>query len=670
VTLKKVGDVASRRLWHAFYAYQRTTRGIHARERWIRRRAAVVTSAADKLHSRGLFLSAEDVRLVQETLSEKTPIYRQQVLERAARIRENQLTVLGYGDVDGRDRINWHCDPINNYQWPQSYSLTLDYVRPHVRCDVKIPWEISRLQFLAWLAEAYCLTDEHRYFVKFRGLLFDWTKENPTGYGVNWACSMEVAIRSCNLLFSLQLFREHIVGDFAEFVYGLLWQHAAFIRRHLEYSEVRGNHYMADIVGLLQLAAFLEPAPEAQVWYAWATSELFEEVLHQFHPDGVHHEHALNYHRLTLEMVLAALLLLKRRGTPIPNEVRQRVRAALNFVTSYTLPDGSAPIIGDADSGRVLWFGEADTNDHRYLLLLGAAFDEDFRFDCRSVPFAPAALWYMDGETLKRVTQENVRMTRDREAAFVCSPARRGCVSFPDGGFHVLACEDSKAMIRCGRLGLRGRGAHDHNDQLSFHLHLAGEPLVVDSGCYSYTLSDVARRETLSSYAHNVVVIDGREQADLTMGSVMASVTGQAQGTAEHSDSDDRGARFTGYHDGYTRFRGLGRHTRTLHLSSDGRRLDCTDQLAGYGRHKVEILFHLAGGIIELSGQNAWVCGRQNRRFHFYIDTPQLTAMRRTGWYAASYGGRYARSVLVFVGTLDFPVTLQTRIIDVETNQP
>ena len=57
--------------------------------------------------------------------------------------------------------------------------------------------------------------------------------------------------------------------------------HGRFIRSHLEWGEVRGNHYLSDVVGLLPVAALFSGSAEGRAWAAWAAGELEREMAHQ-----------------------------------------------------------------------------------------------------------------------------------------------------------------------------------------------------------------------------------------------------------------------------------------------------------------------------------------------------------------------------------------------------
>jgi hypothetical protein len=79
--------------------------------------------------------------------------------------------------------------------------------------DVKVPWGLSRMQHLPQLTLLYSSYHDknssikyNKYSQEFRNQILDFISTNPVGYGVNWACPMDVAIRAINWLVSYDIF--------------------------------------------------------------------------------------------------------------------------------------------------------------------------------------------------------------------------------------------------------------------------------------------------------------------------------------------------------------------------------------------------------------------------------------------------------------------------------
>ena len=239
------------------------------------------------------------------------------------------------------------------------------------------------------------------YAREIRNQVLDFIATNPPGFGVNWACTMDVGIRLVNMLVSRDiaisagmLFDEQFEVAFM----GSVVAHAQHIASNLEWSpKFRGNHYLADIVALLFAAVYLPSGENVDVWLSLATEELLAEIACQFHEDGSNYEASLCYHRLSSEIVLWGLALLanlpndKRsalekprcwkgrtpppRGlgpvplhfqagadftSPVPLWCWQRLAKMGEFTQALTRPDGLVVQFGDNDSGRFIVLGSGE----------------------------------------------------------------------------------------------------------------------------------------------------------------------------------------------------------------------------------------------------------------------------------------------------------------------
>ena len=106
---------------------------------------------------------------------------------------------------------------------------------------------------------------------------------------------------------------------------------------------------------------------------------LAEQAERQILDDGVYFEQSTCYQRYTAEIYLHALILAARSGSAFPESVAERVQRLLDFLLWTAHPQGSMPMLGDADGGgccrwpggrpticagcsatAAAWFGRAD----------------------------------------------------------------------------------------------------------------------------------------------------------------------------------------------------------------------------------------------------------------------------------------------------------------------
>jgi hypothetical protein len=226
----------------------------------------------------------------------------------------------------GYQPIDWQLDFKSGHRWSEStWHGRIRYGdRPGV--DVKVPWELARMQHLPQLAWAHALaaagepwlTTAESYAREFRNQVLDFIATNPPRFGVNWTTAMDVGIRVANWVVAYDLFRaagaDFDAGFQAELARSV-YAHGAYLVRHLEWNGgARGNHYLADVAGLLFAAAYLPRTAETDAWLAFAVQELVGETEHQFTPDGACFESSTIYHRLSAEMVVYATALVLGLG--------------------------------------------------------------------------------------------------------------------------------------------------------------------------------------------------------------------------------------------------------------------------------------------------------------------------------------------------------------------
>jgi len=106
-----------------------------------------------------------------------------------------RVDLLGSGPVELGTPVDGHRDFKTGYEWAPRFWRSIDYTNPGRPSDVKVPWELSRVQWLIPCGQAYLLTGDERFAVGARDLLDEWIHANPYAQSVNWAVTMEAAIR-------------------------------------------------------------------------------------------------------------------------------------------------------------------------------------------------------------------------------------------------------------------------------------------------------------------------------------------------------------------------------------------------------------------------------------------------------------------------------------------
>jgi hypothetical protein len=191
--------------------------------------------------------------------------------------------------------IDWQLDFRSGYRWSAQRPGMLLPIPVDCGADVKVPWELGRLQHLPQLAMCAILAaagrsgfePTSRYVTEISDQLVDFIATNPPRFGVNWMGAMDVAIRAANTALTLVLLAGSglaLPGAVNEIVAGSLNDHAKHVVAHLEYAETgRSNHYLANLGGVLW-ATWLLTGEDAERRLVFAIAEILKEVDHQFPP--------------------------------------------------------------------------------------------------------------------------------------------------------------------------------------------------------------------------------------------------------------------------------------------------------------------------------------------------------------------------------------------------
>jgi hypothetical protein len=484
--------------------------------RFLRRRKMLQVNAA---RSRYLVCIEKDIDNIVDTYCGLFPGMVEGKVSEADLICEHVFDALGSGpkklsrDGDGYQPIDWHSDFKSDYRWnPKAFYADIKFGEIE-SVDVKVPWELSRFQHLNILGQVYILTKDKKYAEEFKNQISDWISNNPVCFGVNWRCTMDVAIRAANWLVAMEYFVDEDLfsQDFLNKFYTSVYEHGKFIRGHLEYrSGFTSNHYLADITGLLFIAVYCPFFKDSRKWQEFAVRELSKEIEKQVYSDGCNFEASTSYHRLVLEMLFYCQLLCQRAGLRISTEFEAKLKKMFEFSLYCIKPNGLVPQVGDNDSGRFLIFAKRPVLEHKYLLTLAAVYYKDSSFKLQNFNFDEEAFWVF-GTAGKRAYDELPSRTEPLASK-----------SFPDAGWFIIHHNNDYCFISCGPTGQGGKGGHAHNDKLSFELMLNGRDIIVDPGTYVYTPCPNERNKFRSTEYHNTVKIDDYEQNEIPLHSMFA----------------------------------------------------------------------------------------------------------------------------------------------------
>ncbi|HUP33392.1 MAG TPA: alginate lyase family protein [Gaiellaceae bacterium] len=625
--LQKPPRVVLRRAWTEAVVRTERRRG-PARARALDEHALLhaledhsLDAAWERLRSRPFLLPDVD----RDELEAAAPGEAARALAAAARAHRRELDLLGTGALRLGTPADWHTDVKTGTTWPPAWWRELDYAQLDRPSDVKVPWEISRLQWLLPLGQAHLLDRDERHAAAARDVLEEWIEANPYGESVNWASPMEAALRILTFTWLFHALAGAEAWRDPSFRFRFLravYLHGDFVARNLELSDVNGNHLDADAAGLVFAGLFFGSGRAPARWGRTGWSLLLRELPRQVTPDGVDFEMSTAYHRLVTELFLLPALLRRAHGLDVPAWYLDRLEAMARFAAAYTRPDGSSPVWGDADDARALPLGSQALGDHRYLgTLVAAGWGAE-------VPVAgprSEAAWLFGPAAASALQDGNPP----------------GSTLFAEGGCAVLRSGGDHVFVDCGPVGLAGRGGHGHNDCLAFEAALDGVPLLVDCGSYVYTGSVEWRNRFRSTAFHNTPAVDGEEQNRFHEPPNLWLLRYEAVPEVRAWIGDPE-PRLVAAHQGYASLSSPVIPVRTITLEPGMHRLVIHDVFEGAGEHDVVVPYHLAPGVFAELAAGAALLRAEGQTFSLvWDDATEWEATTEEAWFSPSYGVRH-----------------------------
>ena len=465
--------------------------------------------------------------------------------------------------------------------------------------DLRSIWEPARLQHIAILINYIIQNNHSKSFDSDRILQFiknsvlTWINENPFLYGPHYISAMECGLRIPLLLYCLEAIANLKASEF-QLILDTLYLHAWWVSNRLSLYSSRGNHTIAEAIGLIFGGAAFRHTAEGRHWLAKGYEILEKELNHQILEDGGPVEQSLNYHRFVIDLYWLAIDFLKENELHDYDEFKERLMKAEHFITAFTDTHGWLPAIGDCDDGHVI---------------------------------APG-IWP------HRIQPQNK------------TPKIQ---TFSKSGYTIF--NDKKAILTFdhGPLGMAPLYNHGHADALSITLSVDGQKILVDPGTYKYNEEPEFRKYFKGTRAHNTITVDGQDQAIQETGFIWSHA---------YNAELIRKEKLNGVwliqarHDGYSRYKKPVEHIRSLFIF-DKKIIIIKDIFKGKGTHEFELNFHLHPDVkVSKYNENWWRIHNSVAEIYMTIfDQNDFRVIRGKrspilGWFSPSYGLKCETSVL------------------------
>ena len=423
--------------------------------------------------------------------------------------------------------LDWQQDYQSNYRFSEHQwykQIRYEYIHG---VDVKNPIEFGRLQHLPILIYAAILTNSNdskhnKYCKEFQNQILDFIIQNPPRFGIQWLVTMDVGIRLFNIVVAYSIARSHSLNfhiEFEQILANSIIDHCNHIYNNLEWSSgMRGNHYLANLTGLLAGAMVLpDTIPQKAQWIEFASNQLLHELLFQFQSDGSNFEDSTCYHRLSAEIMMFGIALVlfapkhyMNLSTSLINKIAtikeqnnkyyHRIIALHNFSSSILFDDSALTLvqIGDDDSGQLCKLEPQIDIQSSKSALSSYQLLQVFK-GFIGISDSIVSKWILELVSPLNFKQSSLQIPKIQ--------------TFSDFGLYRINQKNAIIFFHCNEtLGQLGKGGHTHNDVLSVLLSVNGKRILVDPGTFTYTPYPEVRNTFRSTNYHNTLSVEGKEQ--------------------------------------------------------------------------------------------------------------------------------------------------------------
>ncbi len=346
------------------------------------------------------------------------------------------------------------------------------------RLDYEWQWQLNRMPWFPAMAGAYAETGNAAYITAFVRQLRSWAvacKQPPNNSG-NGPDSVWRGI-TCGL----RLYRfwppayvafiktkEFTDDDVLTYCYLTLIQ-----SRHLKKYNNIGNILTMEMRGLFTFGAMFPEFKEAADARRYAVKTLYNSAKGMLLEDGFLNELTTGYHRLVVANVYEVAVLADECGVKdeLPADFVSLLEKSFEVLVKMSTPAFDAPLTNDSGHSRLVSF------------------------------FAPAAKLF----------------PHRKDFLWVASNRRKGSVPdylstvLPWSGLVIMRGswerDASYLVFDIGPLGVK----HAHQDKLNIAIWQGEDQLLYDDGGGNYAKTE-SRKYTVSSYAHNLITVDGLPQ--------------------------------------------------------------------------------------------------------------------------------------------------------------
>ena len=452
-----------------------------------------------------IFAKKDERVVILETINKEFLDFKNKVIAQASAVLKNEYNIMRK-EYKFSIKVDWFYSLFRNFIWPLKRSSEINwFVNNKEDIDIKFALRLNYHQEFITLGLAYYLTNEEKYTNKFLNLILDWIKKNPPNWGINWIDSLEISHRIVCWIFALSFFikSDLIRTNQIKMIARSLFLQVYFV--NVNFNKHRYNHTIGESFAIFLFSKIFQSVKLINTFYKKYKKILLDQIKRQTQTDGVNIEQTSNYHRLVLEIF--SLLYIIDKEAIFSSNLRL-IEKMFEFWQYLIKPDCSIPLIGDSDDSHfiplILFSSEEKANIE--LLNLGAILFNRSDFKIKERLGKVLILLLLGTQKYKEYQK------------MIFTPSKEKIKYFEKSGYFIGKSNwTDKANYLFFDMGHFGpyTSNHDHSDISNIIFSFKGKPILIDSGTYMYNIKDIKRNIFRSSKAHNILSINGKNQATI-----------------------------------------------------------------------------------------------------------------------------------------------------------
>lgn len=383
--------------------------------------------------------------------------------------------------------------------------------------DNEYLWCLNRMYQWNDFVAATCITDDIKYAVRIREELLDWIDQCPpppivykmkeisaSFNSVTPWRTLEAGIRMFEVwphALSLLEVEGLLNQQEKEIVKKSFYEHGLVLRSipPLLWPEANHNHYLMENLGLLYICHLFPEFESSSEWFSHAHKQILRCVKAQISDEGAQIEGCPAYHNLCMDFFCLWLILCKKSGLEVPEDIKKKIRKGLDYSMASFRPQGGGVPWGDSDADysavKSAMLGYRAFHDARWLACLKGLLGIDrLERECAVCILESGSLdihTILQNMSFEASNSDLSRISFQKEINQVSYRT-----SWKPDAFHIqFGCQ------------IPGDNGHAHIDPLSFDFSALGKNLLADPGRYTYDEAN-DRKLFKSVEMHNCLLID------------------------------------------------------------------------------------------------------------------------------------------------------------------